>query len=181
MDRYQFEDLISDYLENQLPLPKRKAFEQYQATHPEARELVESVRRVMVSLRQLPPAKTSPDFMAKLQRRIDRERTRPVYQHRSRRTILGFTPLYAGLSVTFLIALIYIGLELLPGGNPEVSNPRPQYTEGTSNPVLPSLPATAAQEQVLAETEEDSLAPTEELPAQNIDLRDRIQFVKNPQ
>ena len=41
MDRYQFEDAISAYLENELSLSERQAFETYMNANPDAKELVE--------------------------------------------------------------------------------------------------------------------------------------------
>ena len=44
MNRYQFEDLISEYIENELPLSKRKEFELYLNKNPEAVSVIESVK-----------------------------------------------------------------------------------------------------------------------------------------
>ena len=38
MERYKFEDLISDYIENKLPLAKRKKVEAIMEDNPEAKE-----------------------------------------------------------------------------------------------------------------------------------------------
>ena len=40
MDRYQFEDAISAYLDNELNLSDRQAFESYMNANPDAKALV---------------------------------------------------------------------------------------------------------------------------------------------
>ena len=44
MNRYQFEDLISEYIDNELPLGKRKEFEDYLSNNTDAEALVNSIR-----------------------------------------------------------------------------------------------------------------------------------------
>ena len=57
MDRYQFEDAISAYLDNELPLSERKAFEEFMNTNPDAKNLVDSIRTNMTSFKILSPIK----------------------------------------------------------------------------------------------------------------------------
>ena len=51
MNRYQFEDLISDYLENKLSIPKRKEFEDFLDLNSECRVIVESVKYTLNSIK----------------------------------------------------------------------------------------------------------------------------------
>ena len=53
MDRYQFEDAISAYLDNELPLSERKAFEEFMNTNSYAKNLVDSIRTNMTSFKIL--------------------------------------------------------------------------------------------------------------------------------
>ena len=53
MNRYEFEDLISDYIENSLSLSKRKEFENYLTEDPEAQSLVDHVRSTIDQLRNI--------------------------------------------------------------------------------------------------------------------------------
>ena len=53
MNRYQFEDLISDYLENSLSLTKRKEFELYLSKNPGAADLVNQVRNNMLEIKSV--------------------------------------------------------------------------------------------------------------------------------
>ena len=40
MDRYQFEDAISTYLDNELPLSERKAFEEFMNKNSDAKNVL---------------------------------------------------------------------------------------------------------------------------------------------
>jgi len=181
MDRYQFEDLISDYIENQLNLAKRKEFEQYLNAHPDAKGLVDSVRLTMVSLHNLSPVQTSPDFMNKLKRRVEQERSRPTYPTPAKNTIFGFTPLYAGLMVTMLIALVYVGVELIPTVGPtNLPSSAPQFTTSTPDRNANMVPSEIRDADAIADVEEDSLQSEDQPPRQDFELGDRIQYVKNP-
>ena len=77
MNRYQFEDLISDYIENKLPIAKRKTLEAFMEENPEAKEQLESIRSLMKSMKKLPEVKTSDRFTAKLMKRVEFEKNRP--------------------------------------------------------------------------------------------------------
>ena len=59
MERYQFEDLISDYIENKLPVAKRKEFEAFMEENLEAKKQIESIRSLLNSMKDLPEIKTS--------------------------------------------------------------------------------------------------------------------------
>ena len=47
MYRYEFEDKISDYLDNQLSISERKEFESFLENDDEAHVLLESVRKTI--------------------------------------------------------------------------------------------------------------------------------------
>ena len=76
MNRYQFEDLISEYIENELTISKRKLFESYLEDNPDAKDLVESVRINQGKMKSLPKVSSSSDFntrlLAKIQKRASR-------------------------------------------------------------------------------------------------------------
>ena len=54
MDRYQFEDLISAYIENELSLSKRKEVESYLAENPLEEKLIKQVSLNMKTLKNSP-------------------------------------------------------------------------------------------------------------------------------
>ena len=54
MERYEFEDLISDYLENSLSLKKRKDFELYLSENPGSSELVDQMKNTIMQMKSVP-------------------------------------------------------------------------------------------------------------------------------
>ena len=57
MNRYQFEDLISSYIENEITLSKRKEFEKYMKDNPDSEKLVSEIKGNIVKLNQIPRLK----------------------------------------------------------------------------------------------------------------------------
>lgn len=196
MDRYQFEDKISAYLEKELTPRQRQEFEFYMEHHPDARELVDSVRDVMQTMHDSPTVSPSPDFMPNLMRRIENEKQRPVRISNPDRTWLGFRPLHAGLMTVVVVGLFFVGRELWqdlngPAGsvNPGMiqqstftgNNPQTQsgQSSGSTSTIVSPNPQDA--QNALARSEEDSSKYDEEEPVRNVNVDDRIQYVKNPQ
>ena len=77
MERYKFEDLISDYIENKLPVAKRKEVEAFMEDNPEAKDQLESIRVLMNSMKDLSQVKTSDNFMENLMKKVEFEKNRP--------------------------------------------------------------------------------------------------------
>ena len=180
MDRYEFEDVISDYIDHSLPVSKKQEFEAYMKANPEAAELVESVRKTMHEMRTLPKIKTSAGFMDRLWARVDIEKARTAQPERIRKsgTFLGFTPLYAGLMAILVVSFIFVGMELMQNGSLDSGIPS-NYTEETTTRSAPSLKSKAMSPEMLAEVEEDSLNVDENDSDKQRDFKNRIQFVKD--
>ena len=121
MNRYQFEDLISDYIENKLPIAKRKKLEEFMEANPEAKDQLESIRSLMKSMKKLPEVKTSDEFTAKLMKRVEFEKNRPLAKKyvtgRVRKTYFGFTPVYATVMTALVVAFVVVGMQLVPKTN----------------------------------------------------------------
>ena len=62
MDRYQFEDLISAYIENELSLSKRKEVESYLAENPLEEKLIKQVSLNMKTLKNSPKISAKENF-----------------------------------------------------------------------------------------------------------------------
>ena len=62
MNSYQFEDLISDYLENSLSISKRKQFETYLNNEIGAKEKVDQIKQNMIILGSLNQVTVSKEF-----------------------------------------------------------------------------------------------------------------------
>lgn len=184
MDRYQFEGYISDYIENALSIAKRKEFEQYLAQNPDAKEQVNAVRKTILSLNHLPQVKTSADFMEKLQSRVAQqsEVVIPAERQQNRRPLIfGFTPLTATMMSLVVLAIVFLGYELMPTGT---ATPVAIPTQMSTNSVLPNpnpmnmVPsATVNANTTVADVEEDSSIVDDELPQDRPDFEDRINYV----
>ena len=77
MNRYQFEDSISAYLDNDLSIADRKIFEEYMGSNIEAKTLVDEIRLTMESTKNFRNVKASKEFMPNLFKRIEFEKNRP--------------------------------------------------------------------------------------------------------
>ena len=121
MERYKFEDLISDYIENKLPVAKRKEVEAFMEDNPEAKDQLESIRALMNSMKDLSEVKTSDNFMENLMKKVEFEKNRPsnkkhVVSDRSK-TYFGFTPVYVTAMSCLIVALVVVALQLMPTNN----------------------------------------------------------------
>ena len=118
MERYQFEDLISDYIENKLPVAKRKEFEAFMEENLEAKKQIDSIRSLLNSMKDLPEIKTSDNFMENLMKKVEFEKNRPsknIYVNPNRmKTYFGFTPVYATVMSCLIVALVVVALQLMP-------------------------------------------------------------------
>ena len=65
MNRHQFEDLISSYIENEITLSKRKQFERYMKDNPNSVELVSAIKNNIKKLNQVPRIKVKSSFFIK--------------------------------------------------------------------------------------------------------------------
>ena len=172
MDRYQFEDLISDYIENNLSMSQRKQVEAYLEENPEAKQQIKSVKQVMASMKSMPGISTSAEFMNNLNRRITSEKEAKSVV-KSTRSFAGYTPLMASLSAVVVIAVVMLGLEFMPESSNQATF-TPAMTEQQIND-LPVLPL-KTNDSMLAESEEDSTNYDEDTPVKR-NFDDKIQLV----
>ena len=172
MDRYQFEDLISDYIENNLSMSQRKQVEAYLEENPEAKQQIKSVKQVMASMKSMPGISTSAEFMNNLNRRITSEKEAKSVV-KSTRSFAGYTPLMASLSAVVVIAVVMLGLEFMPESSNQATF-TPAMTEQQIND-LPVLPP-KTNDSMLAESEEDYTKYDEDTPVKR-NFDDKIQQV----
>ncbi len=182
MDRYQFEDAISAYLDNELTLSERKAFEDFMNVNSEGKHLVDSIRSNMTSIKNLSDIKASNSFMPNLHKRIEFEKKRPSKKivNRPSKTLFGFTPLYASIMTVLIISFVTVGVNLWPGAQAP-ANTIPAYTgniSGAPNKTLDHSTIDANQDALLAEAETDS-ADTTIQKKKNFKLGKQVKFVKD--
>ncbi len=167
MDRYQFEDLISDYIEGKLPVAKRQEFEKYLESNPRAQSQVTELRQLISSMHSLPVKKTSADFTTRLMQRAAVARIENhtgVNQEKRWPLIGGFTPAYAGMLATLLVAVVVVSLQFLPEKQaPAQFQPVIAEEIATPQPEASSLNQEGDLAQIEA-AEQDSAETAKELP-----------------
>ncbi len=181
MDRYQFEDLISDYIENNLSLAKRQEFEDFISSNPDCKIQVDEFSSLLSGLKNMPAKATSDDFMIKLDARIKQAKVKNrVLQSGSARSesrIFGFTPLYAGLMLAVVVGIITVGIQLVPSAPGPVLKPAPYVNTANEIPVdqIPELDQSNFAKS--EETADDSLEATKTLPDVDAYHQDRMKLV----
>jgi len=109
MNRYEFENLISDYLDGSIPFKKRTEFEEYMKEDPDAESLVNSIKTTISEMNNLQKVKVADNFNEKLLSRVKNE----GMISRSNNTILGFTPFYASILSCLCIAFFVVVSQLI--------------------------------------------------------------------
>lgn len=184
MDRYQFDDLISEYIENNLGFSKRKEFEAFMDSNPEARLKVEAVRSNIIKMRGMPQVKTSPAFMANLQSRIRQSDTViAASAAKAHRTIFRLTPMYAGLLTLFVVGFVFTAVQFLSVGVNSGSGPAAGVPMASQNEQPGKAPTVqpGQHNDLLVDQSQDSLDNQNKPLKKDVDLNNKVQFVRSPQ
>ena len=112
MDRYQFEDLISAYIENELSLSKRKEVESYLAENPLAEKLIEQVSFNIKTLKNSPKIDAKENFNKRLLERIKSENLHTATKSKSEKTLFGFSVFHASILISLFAVLFILSLEI---------------------------------------------------------------------
>ena len=119
MNRYEFESLISDYIEGELSFNKREEFEAYVEEDISAKTLLNDVKKTLNEMKNIRGVTTSDDFNSKLLLKV-KDKTSIVGNNKS--SIFGFTPFYASIFSSLCIAIFILGYTFLPNSNDILSN-----------------------------------------------------------
>ena len=183
MNRYQFEDLISDYIENKLSIAKRKKLEAFMEANPEAKDQLESIRSLMKSMKKLPEVKTSDEFTEKLMKQIEFEKNRPsakkyVTSTVGSKTYFGFTPVYATVMTALVVAFVVVGMQLVPKTNNSTVLPR-SITAETSTIPESTNPKPYQNEDIMLAEDHDSIDVDGPVIVKSGQIDDKIKLVGN--
>ena len=110
MNRYEFENLISDYLEGELSISKSKEFESYLENDENARVLFLKVKGTINDMKNAKKISAPENFNSKLLLKI-KGKTPLISNHRS--NIFGLSPLYASIFSSLCLAVIFISYSLI--------------------------------------------------------------------
>jgi len=138
MNRYEFENLISDYLEGELAFSKRKEFESYIEKDESAKLLFLKVKETLNNMKNAEKISTAENFNSKLLSKI-KDKTPLVPNYRS--NIFGLSPLYASIFSSLCLAVVFISYSLIA---PEFeSNSNLEYSllpiDNSQKPLQPHL------------------------------------------
>ena len=109
MNRYEFENLISDYLDGSIPFNKQKEFEQYMEQDPDAEYLVKNIRNTISDMNGLKQVKVSDNFNDKL---LSRVKTEHMENDQNKNTLFGFTPFYASVLSCLCVSFVVVASQL---------------------------------------------------------------------
>ena len=110
MNRYEFENLISDYLEGELSFSKRKEFESYLEENEDAKSLFFRVKNTLNDMKNAEKISTSENFNSKLLSKIKHKA--PLMPN-DRSNIFGLSPIYASIFSSLCLAVIFISYSLI--------------------------------------------------------------------
>jgi len=177
MNRYEFEDKISDYIDNQLSVSERKDFEDFLNSDNEAKELVESVRKTIKLLSSAETVKSSDEFLPNLTSRINSEKKNISKRSKQKTSnhFFGFTPTNASLMAVLSVCFISLSLNLLFSEGPAVQL---NIASNTSNQTKDIAPQSSGSNTNLASTVSDT-SDTTSILRSNIKLDKKIKLVKN--
>ena len=110
MNRYEFENLISDYLEGELSFSKRKEFESYLEENEDAKSLFFRVKITLNDMKNAEKISTPENFNSKLLSKI---KDKAPFIQNDRSNIFGLSPLYASIFSSLCLAVIFISYSLI--------------------------------------------------------------------
>jgi len=110
MNRYEFEDLISDYLEGKMTFKKIKEFESFLESNEESRTLVNNVRNSITDLNRLDKVVASTSFNEKLLSKLKNKKPININDVKS---LYGFSPRDAVAFSTLCLAIIFFSYLLI--------------------------------------------------------------------
>ena len=119
MNRYEFESLISDYIEGVLSFNKREEFEAYIEEDISAKTLLNDVKKTLNEMKNIKGVTTSDDFNSKLLLKV-KDETSIIENNKN--SIFGFTPFYASIFSSLCIAIFILGYTFIPDRNDMLSN-----------------------------------------------------------
>jgi len=119
MNRYEFESLISDYIEGELAFNKREEFEAYMRDDISSKTLLNDVKKTLNEMKNIKCVATSDDFNSKLLLKV---KDKALITGSNKNSIFGLSPFYASIFSSLCIAIFILGYTFLPNSNDMLSN-----------------------------------------------------------
>ena len=178
MNRYEFEDRISDYLDNHLNVSERQAFEKYAKENKDAEDLLNSVKNTIELIKTQKSIKTSENFIPKLTERIKTYKNKPINSTRqkAKSLIFGFSPKNSALMGVFIFSFFLLLVNIVPSANSFFQS---NIVSSKKNAIEKTIPGSNAGidkeiELVSADSSKKIIDSKEK-----INIKDKINLVKN--
>jgi len=173
MNRYEFESLISDYLDGSMPFKKRKEFEDYIKNDATAASLLENVKNTITDMNKLHKIKVSGGFNDKLLSRVKKEGLASGPNN----TIFGFTPFYASMLSCLCVVFFVVFFQLLnfPQGFSSSNSQPDQYLTESEQNISPYSKNSDLDKNLMVESKMDTLENKKE--KEKADNSNKIKFV----
>ena len=151
MNRYEFENLILEYLEGELSFSQREEFETYLEEDEDAELLLSEVKATSEIMKKAEKISTSENFNSKLLSKI--KHIKPLTpNHRS--NIFGLSPLYVSVFSSLCLAVVFISYSLI--APKAVSNKNIEYSLNPINQSEKSGHAQILKNNINLTTNDDS-------------------------
>jgi hypothetical protein len=134
MDCYSFDNLITDFLDNNLKLARRREAEEHIQKCEECRNKVTEIRVLMETMRRLQPVKASESFETDLFKKIREHQNSPDLVHSFWHYISSHGRSFSAAAVLFIV--LTGSLMVWRGYNPSLDHSLPVIN---SSPVLSTM------------------------------------------
>ena len=108
MNRNQFEDMISDYIENDLSLKKRQKFEEYLDKNEDAMIMISEIKTNMMKMGSFPKLRTKKLFDDKLKIKL----TSKKETNQNKTMFFGFHPVSFTVITSLFIFVVLFSVKL---------------------------------------------------------------------
>lgn len=175
MNRYEFEDLISDYLEGKMTFKKIKEFELFLENNEESRTLVNNVKNSISDLNRLDKVVVSTRFNEKLLSKLKNEKSININDNKN---FFGFSLRDAVMFSTLCLSIVFLSYSLIDFENdfsPSISESTKFIDENRQN--FKSSKLRKSDNNFASDTPLDSLQQKDKKYKPN--KNNKIKFVNN--
>ena len=177
MNKIEFEDLLSKYIENDLSLNDRKKIEVYLSENKEARNLLRSTEKTLRLVNNLEPINASRAFNQVLFRKLKKFENHNISpkKYTKKRTYFGFTVLNGAFLSLLVILFMGVSFNLVSNILSDPSNQNVIAKEDINDLKDNKLKDNSSS---LASTVKDT-SNIKKPNRKKFDLKDKVQFVKD--
>ena len=178
MNRYEFEDRISDYLDNHLNVSERQAFEKFAKENKDAEDLLNSVKNTIELIKSQKSIETSENFIPELTNRIKTYKKRPLKSTRQKtgNLIFGFSPINSALMGVFVFSFLLLLVNIAPSANSFFQSNIVSSKKNVIEKTIPGSPIGIDNETELVSADSSKKAIDSK---EKINIKDKINLVKN--